>query len=198
MGGALNLLDNAIMTLSAFSGLVMESMTRGHGWRFLDIGRRMERAVQMVELLRHGLGFDPVTESGQLEVLLEIADSSLTYRSRYLTSMQADLVLDLLLLDEANPRSIAFQLARLREHIDQLPDSRSLIRRPTEAHIAVRLMTAVELADVTELARANGRGRWDNLEELLNTLAFELRVLSETLTRAYFNRAIPTRQMSAP
>ena len=198
MVGALNLLDNAIMTLSAFSGLVMESMTRGHGWRFLDIGRRMERAVQMVELLRHGLGFDPVKESGQLEVLLEIADSSLTYRSRYLNSLQADLVLDLLLLDEANPRSIAFQLARLREHIDQLPDSRSLIRRPTEAHIAVRLMTAVELADVTELARANGRGRWDNLEELLNTLAFELRVLSETLTRAYFNRAIPTRQMSAP
>ena len=131
-------------------------------------------------------------------MLLEIADSSLTYRSRYLTALQADLVLDLLLLDEANPRSIAFQLARLREHIDQLPDSRSLIRRPTEAHIAVRLMTAVELADVTELVRTNGRGRWDNLEELLSTLAFELRVLSETLTRAYFNRAIPTRQMSAP
>ena len=47
------------MTLSAFSGLVMESMTRGHGWRFLDIGRRLERAIQMVELLRHGLGYQP-------------------------------------------------------------------------------------------------------------------------------------------
>jgi uncharacterized circularly permuted ATP-grasp superfamily protein/uncharacterized alpha-E superfamily protein len=198
MVGALNLLDNAIMTLSAFGGLVMESMTRGHGWRFLDIGRRLERAVQMVELLRHGLGFDPVKESGQLEVLLEIADSSLTYRSRYLTALQGDLALDLMLLDEANPRSVAFQLARLREHIDQLPDSRSLIRRPTEAHIAVRLLTAVQLADVTELVRANGGGRWENLEQLLNTLADELRVLSETLTRAYFNRAIPTRQMSAP
>ena len=82
MVGALNLLDNAIITLSAFGGLVMESMTRGHGWRFLDIGRRLERAVQMVELLRHGLGFEPVKDSGQLKVLLEIADSSLTYRSR--------------------------------------------------------------------------------------------------------------------
>jgi len=198
MSGALNLLDDAIMTLSAFGGLVMESMTRGHGWRFLDIGRRLERAVQMVELLRHGLGFDPVKEGGQLEVLLEIADSSLTYRSRYLSSMQADLVLDLLLLDEANPRSVAFQLARLREHIDQLPDTKSLIRRPTEAHIAVRLMTAVQLADVTELVRTNGSGQWDNLEDLLNRLAAELRVLSETLTRAYFNRAISSRQLSAP
>jgi uncharacterized circularly permuted ATP-grasp superfamily protein/uncharacterized alpha-E superfamily protein len=197
MVGALNLLDNAIITLSAFGGLVMESMTRGHGWRFLDIGRRLERAVQMVELLRHGLGFDPVKDSGQLEVLLEIADSSLTYRSRYLTALQADLVLDLLLLDEANPRSVAFQLARLREHIDQLPDSRSLIRRPTEAHIAVRLLTAVQLADVSELVHTNGREHWESLEELLNGLASELRELSETLTRAYFNRAIPTRQMAA-
>jgi uncharacterized alpha-E superfamily protein len=176
----------------------MESLTRGHGWRFLDMGRRLERAASMVELLRHGLGFDPVKESGQLEVLLEIADSSLTYRSRYLTSMQADLVLDLLLLDEGNPRSVAFALARLREHIDQLPDSQSLIRRPAEAHIAVRLMTAVELADVKELVRTEGGGRWDNLEELLNRLANELRQLSETLTRAYFNRAISSRQLSAP
>lgn len=198
MVGAMNLLDNAIMTLSAFGGLVMESMTRGHGWRFLDIGRRLERAVQMVELMRHGLGFHPVKQSGQLEVLLEIADSLLTYRSRYLSALQADLVLDLLLLDEANPRSVAFQLARLREHIDQLPDSRSLIRRPTEVQIAVRLVTAIQLADVTELVRTNGHGRWDHLEDLLSRLAFELRVLSETLTRAYFNRAIPTRQMSAP
>ena len=151
ISGAQTVLDHAIITLSAFSGLVMESMTRGDGWRFLDIGRRLERAVQMVELLRHGLGFDCDTDSGQLEVLLEIADSSITYRSRYLTSMQADLVLDLLLLDEANPRSIAFQLARLREHIEQLPQSRSLIRRPTEARIATSLLTAVQLAEVTRV-----------------------------------------------
>jgi uncharacterized alpha-E superfamily protein len=112
--------------------------------------------------------------------------------------MQADLALDLLLLDEANPRSVAFQFARLREHIDQLPDTQSLIRRPTEAHIAVRLATAVQLADVSELVRADERGRWANLEDLLSRLAYELRVLSETLTRAYFNRAISSRQLSAP
>jgi uncharacterized circularly permuted ATP-grasp superfamily protein/uncharacterized alpha-E superfamily protein len=198
MSGALNLLDNAIVTLSAFGGLVMESMTRGHGWRFLDIGRRLERAVQMVALLRHGLGFDPVKESGQLEMLLEVADSSLTYRSRYLTSVHAELLLDLLLLDEANPRSVAFQLARLREHIDQLPDTQTLIRRPTEAHIAVRMLTTVQLADLKDLVSTDGTGRWDKLEDLLNRLAAELRVLSETLTRAYFNRAISPRQISAP
>ena len=79
--------------------------------------------------MRHGLNPASRDESGELQTLLEIADSSLTYRSRYLTSMRADLVLDLLLLDEANPRSAAFQLARLREHVEELPDSSGDARR---------------------------------------------------------------------
>ena len=66
-----------------------------------------------LELLRNGLATDAAGGVGVLEAMLEMADSSITYRSRYLTSLQVDLVLDLLLVDEANPRSIAFQLARL-------------------------------------------------------------------------------------
>jgi uncharacterized circularly permuted ATP-grasp superfamily protein/uncharacterized alpha-E superfamily protein len=198
ISGAQALLDQAISTLSAFSGLVMESMTRGDGWRFLDIGRRIERAAQMVDLIRHGLGFEGDADSGQLEVLLEIADSSITYRSRYLTSMQPDLVLDLLLLDEANPRSVAYQLARLREHMEHLPGSRSLIRRPAEARIAISLLTAVQLAEVREFMWANSEGWRANLENFLNRLTSELRLLSETLTRQYFSQAVPARQFSVP
>ncbi|HXB73258.1 MAG TPA: circularly permuted type 2 ATP-grasp protein [Candidatus Acidoferrales bacterium] len=194
LSGAQALLDQAIGTLSAFSGLAMESMTRGDGWRFLDIGRRLERAWQMVSLIRHGLGFESAHDSGQLEILLEIADSSITYRSRYLTSMQADLVLDLLLLDEANPRSLAYQLVQLREHVEHLPGSRSLIRRPAEARIAISLLTAVQLVEIRELACVNSQGRRNNLESLLNRLTGELRLLSETLTREYFNQALPSRQ----
>jgi uncharacterized circularly permuted ATP-grasp superfamily protein/uncharacterized alpha-E superfamily protein len=198
ISGARTLLDQAIGTLSAFSGMVMESMTRGDGWRFLDIGRRIERGVQMVDLIRYGLGFDGDTDSGQLEVLLEIADSSITYRSRYLTSMQVDLVLDLLLLDEANPRSVAYQLVRLREHVEQLPESRTLIRRPPEARIATSLLTAVQLAEVAEFVRRDTEGRRANLEKLLNRLTQELGLLSETLTRQYFSQALPSRQLSVP
>jgi uncharacterized alpha-E superfamily protein len=176
----------------------MEGMTRGHGWRFLDIGRRLEGAFQIVELLRYGLGFTPDRASGRLETLLDVADSSLTYRSRYLTSMQADLVLDLLLLDEGNPRSAAFQLARLREHVDQLPESQSRSRRPVEARLALSLVTSVQLAEVPELVRPDADGRWSNLETLLNRLAGDLRLLSETLTRVYFSHSIPSRQLSAP
>jgi uncharacterized circularly permuted ATP-grasp superfamily protein/uncharacterized alpha-E superfamily protein len=198
ISAAQSLLDQAVTTLSAFSGMVMESMTRGDGWRFLDIGRRMERAMQIVELIRHGLGFECEPDSGQLEVLLEIADSSITYRSRYLTSMQSELVLDLLLLDEANPRSLAYQLARLREHIEHLPGSRSLIRRPPEARVAISLLTAVQLAEAREFMCANAEGSRANLESLLNRIAGELRLLAETLTRQYFSQAGPSRQFSVP
>ncbi|MBV8731674.1 MAG: circularly permuted type 2 ATP-grasp protein, partial [Acidobacteriia bacterium] len=192
------LLDQAIGTLSAFSGLVMESMTRGDGWRFLDIGRRLERALQMVAVLRYGLGFDCDTDSGQLEVLLEIADSSITYRSRYLTSMQPDLVIDLLLMDEANPRSVAYQLACLREHVDYLPSTRTSIRRGAEARLSISLLAAVQLAEVRDLGCADGRGTRANLEKLLNRISTELRQLSETLTREYFNQAGPSRRFSVP
>jgi len=192
-GLAQDLLNHAIVTLSAFSGMVMEGMTRGDGWRFLDIGRRLERALQMTELLHAGLPSDEPAATGGMETTLEIADSTITYRSRYLTSLHADLMLDLLLVDEANPRSIAFQLVRLREHIDELPASQNAIRRPEEARTALALLTAVQLADLRELARHDGQLRG----ALFNRLASELTLLSDQLTRAYFSHAARSRQLAA-
>src|SRR5271163_3309508 len=197
MDRALSLLDDAIMLLSAFSGLVMESMTRGDGWRFLDIGRRLERGLQMVEMLRHGLNPRNHDEAGELQTLLEIADSSLTYRSRYLTSMQPDLVFDLLLLDEAKPRSAAFQLARLREHVEGLPDDHSdNARRSAKWRVVVGLLSAVQLADARELIRSAEDGDWSGFENLLGGLAAGLRALSENLASDYFEHTLASRQLS--
>jgi len=197
-GAAQDHLNHAIITLSAFAGLVMEGMTRGDGWRFLDIGRRLERALQMADLLRISFTGDSPADVGVLEAVLEIADSSITYRSRYLTSLQTDLVLDLLLADEANPRSIAFQLARLQEDVDQLPASHAAIRRPTEARLALALLTGVQLADVRDLVRDGDTGSHAALESLCSRLIKQLNQLSETLTRQYFSQAVPTRQFSVP
>ena len=192
-GTSQDLLNHAIVTLSAFGGMVMEGMTRGDGWRFLDIGRRIERALQMTEILRAGLPPEQPAASGALETVLEIADSTITYRSRYLTSLHADLMLDLLLVDEANPRSIAFQLVRLREHIDELPASQNAIRRPEEARTALSLLTAVQLADVRELARHDGELRAALFERLVS----DLTLLSDQITRAYFSHAARSRQLAA-
>jgi uncharacterized alpha-E superfamily protein len=147
----------------------------------------------MTEILRAGLPPSERASGGALEAILEIADSTITYRSRYLTSLQTDLMLDLLLVDEANPRSIAFQLARLREHVDLLPASQNAIRRPEEARTALSLLTAVQLADVRDLAAPDGSLR----EALLGKLASGLADLSDLLTRAYFSHAARSRQLAA-
>ena len=122
-GDVLLVLNHALNLLSALSGLGMESMTRGPGWRFMDMGRRIERAFQTLWLLQRTLvgqetpsQSEPPELSPLLEAILEVADSSMTYRYRYLTSLQLAPLLDLLLVDETNPRSVGFQLAALSEH----------------------------------------------------------------------------------
>jgi uncharacterized alpha-E superfamily protein len=179
---AQDLLDQTVISLAAFSGLAVENMTRGHGWRFLDIGRRIERAVQTVQLIRNGLGFDFASTDPELAMVLEIADGTLTYRSRYLNSMQFDLVLDLLLLDEGNPRAVASQLARLRKHVDRLPESHPSSGNPREARLALSLLSSVQLAEARELVHL------EELDGFTARLISDLKLLSDTLTRVYFTQ----------
>src|SRR5262249_50624873 len=113
LGAVLALLDRTVLSLSAFGGLAMESMTRGQGWRFLDMGRRLERSLHTLTLLRCTLGQVHGSEGPVLEAVLEVADSSMTYRRRYMSSLQTAAVPALLLADEGNPASLAFQLVAL-------------------------------------------------------------------------------------
>ena len=193
---AQDLLDRAVISLSAFSGLATENMTRGHGWRFLDLGRRMERAIQTVKLVRNGLGSEAMPGDAELTTVLEIADSTLTYRSRYLNSLQPDLVLDLLLLDEGNPRSAAFQISKLRKHVDRLPESHPASGLPKEARLSLSMLTAIQLAEASELIRADEEGRLPELDKFTASLTADLQSLSDTLARVYFTHAVPLRQMT--
>src|SRR5207344_2814952 len=103
MTAALEALQRIILHLAAFAGLCGESMSRGQGWRFLEIGRGLERANNTVSMLRSI--FLPAPNPVALEALLAVAHSVKTYRRRYRSRVQPAAVLDLLLLDESNPRS---------------------------------------------------------------------------------------------
>ncbi len=116
----LELLNRMILDLSGFSGMAMESMTRGHGWRFLEIGRRVERASGLLMLLTAALNEDPEGHL-VLEPLLEIGDSIMTYRRRYFSEAKTAPVLDLLLLDAQNPRGLSFQFASIHQQLHLLP-----------------------------------------------------------------------------
>src|SRR6185503_2209914 len=89
-------LDRVIMRLAALGGVVMESMTRGQAWRFLDMGRRLERAMNLVVSLRAALTRTFEREGPLLESVLDVADSGMTYRRRYLATLQVVPVVDLL------------------------------------------------------------------------------------------------------
>lgn len=108
-----------IERFSALAGLIAEDMVRSHALRFLDMGRRVERALSICRLTRQLCRSE--AESDALSVLLDLCDSQITYRSRYLAGATRDPVLDLVLLDPDNPRSLVFQLSTLNHHIAALP-----------------------------------------------------------------------------
>ncbi len=114
---ALSWLDRAVTAMMTLSGYVLDGMTRGAGWRFLSIGRRIERLSNLCVTLQVA-----TTEGAAhgLDWLLDLTDSTGTYRSRYLVAPEWMPVLDMLICDEANPRSLAFQLKGLVEYIAKL------------------------------------------------------------------------------
>ena len=115
------MLTACLELLSAFSGMERENTTRGSGWLFMSIGRRLERAIFAARQLREVT--TPLAEQDWplLECLLEVADSSMAYRTRYYTILQPLALLDVLMADEKNPRSLDFQLSHLLELYEKLP-----------------------------------------------------------------------------
>lgn len=186
-GEALALLNQIITDLAAFSGLATENMTRGQGWRFLDIGRRIERSLNTFELLRSCLVIPIEPEPAVLQAALEISDSSMTYRSRYGGNLQAPAVLDLLVTDESNPRAVAFQCARLVRHIDGLPREKSYPFASREQQFVTRLSADIRLADIFELAAISLQGRRAALETRLLEWSQTLRDTSDALAWHYFS-----------
>ncbi len=195
---ALGLLNHILEMLSAFSGMQMENMTRSIGWRLLDIGRRLERSTHMTRLIRElAVNGDPAAEGG-LDLLLELGDSSMTYRSRYLSTVQLPAVIDLLLADDSNPRSIAFQIVSIARHIDALPRDQEKAILSREQRLIETLRGNIKLVDIQELCGTrNKRGKRVLIDRLLTRLEGSLYQLSDAIARSYFSHVLPTRSTSA-
>jgi uncharacterized alpha-E superfamily protein len=190
---ALPLLDRLVLDLAALAGMATENTTRGPGWRFLDLGRRLERATFTAELVRGALV--PRVDETVLDTVLEIADSAITYRARYLLSLQVPPVIDLLLCDGTNPRAMAFQLERIAEHVAAMPRSVQALPTPAE-RLALGAHTWVRLVDPQELSREDEAGERSHLAHVLDHLSSDLTLLSDTVTTQYLSHATTTRQPS--
>lgn len=121
-GAAVDDLDLVLVDLAALAGLSMESVVRGPAWRFLDMGRRLERALAILGSIEAALApaVQPLAFQPLSETLLWTNESLVAYRRRYRSDIELTAVLDLLVHDDANPRGLAFQLDRMREHVASL------------------------------------------------------------------------------
>jgi uncharacterized alpha-E superfamily protein len=117
---AIAFLDRVLLVSSSLNGFAMDNMTRDDGWRFLIIGRRLERLSFFARGIANFLRMESTRGTGCLEWLLELADSIITYRSRYSRFPELLPVLDLLVFDESNPHGVMFQASVLGRYLDRM------------------------------------------------------------------------------
>lgn len=137
-------LDAVIFHLAALNGVLTDNMTHGNAWSFMEIGRRLERALYTAHLVAESLATPAGTASTLFDVLLDIFDSIITYRQKY-TVVRRAAVLDLLLCDESNPRSLASQLSRLLDDLLHLPSETEDVFKSPEERLVLRVLSDARL-----------------------------------------------------
>jgi uncharacterized circularly permuted ATP-grasp superfamily protein/uncharacterized alpha-E superfamily protein len=189
----IELLDKLVLSFAGFIGLAMDSMTRGQSWRFLDMGHRIERAVKLCHLIQTTLVDAAPEDSSLLEAVLDAADSSLTYRRRYVTHFEVAAVVDLLVADETNPRAIAFQIGAIAEHLANLPRESTHPHRNPDRQMTLRLRTELILTDLGAACEPL-EGTRPQLDGLLTEVREDLTAISEQLSQIYFSHAKSSRR----
>ena len=182
-------LDPLVTTLLALSGLVSESMVRGYGWHFINMGRRIERALQTIYLVRSLM--TPVLNEGDEETLVETAllcsETLITYRRRHRERPDMQPGLELLLLDASNPRSLIYQLIQLSEHFTQLPGYHRDTQLPMHAKRILEATTALQLSSAKILASENNGHIRTELDQMLSRLQNLLSHCAVSLAERYFD-----------
>jgi uncharacterized circularly permuted ATP-grasp superfamily protein/uncharacterized alpha-E superfamily protein len=188
--------NELLVQLAALGGNVADSMTRTHAWRFLDFGRRLEHALQTATLLSSVLDAKSSADHALLESLLEICDGLMTYRFRYFSRMQLAPVLDLLLCDDTNPRSVLYQVIQCFNHVNQLPrDIHGPNVRPEQTLVA-SVSTLLKSTNSQEIAAAYYAGDPKPLKSLLQCIEDTLPKLSDAISHRYFFHSGPVVQLA--
>lgn len=186
----IELLDTLLIRLAAVSGTVLDTMVRGHSWMFLDMGRKLERSVFVLALL--GSFLPKGASRVHFEALLEVSDSLLTYRARYLSSLQTAPVVDLLLTDETNPHSLRYQVDAIVNHFAGLPHEPDAQRSQAERRM-IRLQAELMTFDVMQACAGDA----DPLHQVVHDWVGSLFLFSDELAQRFFSH-VETSHALAP
>ena len=193
-----NDLDRMITGLGAFTGLTTESMTREPGWIFLETGRRIERGLLLISVLRSTLVHqqEKILDLLVMESVLATMESLITYRYNYRSYLQLETVLELLLFDSRNPRSLIYQFDQLQQHIAKLPRDRQIHGLSKEEKLILEAVTLLRLSELSKLAQIFEKSQtYKNLDVLLSKLSQLLIQISEILTQVFFSHLEEARQL---
>lgn len=175
-----------ITSLLALTGLIHDSMTRDNGWHFMEMGRRLERALQISSSLRSLL--TPHLDDFGQEVLIESAllsgEALINYRRYYQNGINIESGLDMILFNSRNPRSLIYQLKQLQMHFSDLPDSRE--RLSQESKYLLEATTAIQLSDIKKLV-AGKNGVREELDQLLARVQYLISSASKAISQRYFD-----------
>ncbi|MEZ6059574.1 MAG: circularly permuted type 2 ATP-grasp protein [Planctomycetaceae bacterium] len=192
LSDVISVTNDLIGNLAAVSGLITDGMIRGPSWLFLDFGRCMERARGNARLILSASESGGLASEANLRTLLEILDSQMTYRTRYRNQLQPNAVLDLLVTDETNPRSLAFLVSQMVHHVGQLPDREPTPLRSVENQLVMHSAHMVRMITGEQLAQRPPM----HIRRVLQDVLKNLEQLSEALTRKYLVHSMAPRQIN--
>lgn len=177
-------LDVLLLSLAGLAGYALDDMTQDDGWRLMIIGRRLERLQFLADLLGQRLEPGEAPTQSELEWLLDIGDSTITYRTRYLAAPTLGSTIDLLVFDQTNPRALAFQwhaieysLVRVAASLGGAPDD--------TLHESVALIEEMQLSGIEGDSSRAVRARRSLGEQLL-ALSVAAGKLSDRLSLKHF------------
>jgi uncharacterized alpha-E superfamily protein len=175
-------LGGMVRYASGVAGVAAENMVRGGAHSFLDLGRRLERGASVAALLGHLLDEAPARVESALALALELCDSVITYRTRYLHVLQPGPALDLVMADPANPRGLVFQLSAAEGLLASVEGGGD----PTLSAWARRLRQDGEAMAAEVVAAADGASAATGLSGRLLALEVSMGALSDAIGRRYF------------
>lgn len=175
-----------ITNLLALVGLVHESMTRDYGWRFIEIGRYLERSLQITNSARSLLtaDFGEVEQEILIESSLMAGEALISYRRLYQNGIHIEQALEMTLLNMKNPRSLIYQLNQLERHFQELPNDQQLLG-PKEKFL-LEATTALKLSDAGQLSKVT-KGIRSDLDQLLSRLQYLITNTNKAVSQRYFD-----------
>ena len=196
----LGTLDNLVTSMVAFIGLNRESISREQGWILLDTGRKIEQSLLLINMLRATLTqrYGDQVEYDLQESVLVSNESLVNYRYKYRAPLQLSLVLDLMLLDPNNPRSLIYQLERLKAYLAGLPRTQTGNALPEHERMIWEAYTLLKLSDKDQLSLSDREGlRYGQLEVFLSKMYGLLAAIPDIISKTYFKHAQQQKQLFA-